>query len=112
MVIVVRTDLGMGKGKLCSQVAHAALAVYNLAKEKNPSLVREWEREGAKKVVLKVGSEEELLDVYRRAVEKGLPSVLIKDRGLTQIPPSFTAVGIGPEREEKIDEVTGNLRLL
>ena len=30
MVLVVRTDIGMGKGKACAQCAHAAVACYKV----------------------------------------------------------------------------------
>ena len=108
-VIVIRADLKMGKGKACAQVAHASLEAYLKAEGR----VRErWRREGAKKVVVKVNSEEELMEVFRKALELGLPVVLIRDAGLTQLPPGTpTAVGIGPAEEEKLDSITGELKL-
>lgn len=111
-VIAVRKDLRMSCGKLAVQVAHASLEAAEIARKNIPSIYREWREEGAKKVVVQVGSEDELIDIYRKALEKGLPAALIRDAGLTELEPGTpTAVGIGPQESERIDEVTGRLRL-
>ncbi len=111
-VIVVRKDLKISCGKMAAQVAHASLEAAELVKNRDHKLYRGWKQEGAKKVVLSVESEGELFEVYRRAQELGIPSVLIRDAGLTEVPPGTpTAVGIGPDKEERIDRVTGRLKL-
>lgn len=107
---MVRTDLDLGKGKLAAQVAHASLDAYLRASEDSK---RKWRAENQKKIVLKVENEERLLDIYEKAKRAGLPSTLILDAGLTQIPPGTkTAVGIGPAEEEIVDRITGELSLL
>jgi PTH2 family peptidyl-tRNA hydrolase len=109
-VIVVRTDLKLGKGKLAAQVAHASVESFLRTPEKDQ---RTWLSENQKKVVLKVKNERELLEIYEKAKRAGFSSTLIMDAGLTQIPPGTkTAVGIGPVEEEKIDRITGDLSLL
>ena len=109
-VIVVRTDLKMGKGKLAAQVAHASVAAFLKA---GFFAKRKWLRQGMKKIVLKVSSEKELLEIYRKAKKLKLPCELIRDAGLTQVEPgTITALGIGPAEDEKIDKITGNLKLL
>ena len=50
-VIVLRKDLKMGLGKSIVQACHASLGAYKRAK---PTARKLWEREGAKKVVVKV----------------------------------------------------------
>jgi PTH2 family peptidyl-tRNA hydrolase len=109
-VIVLRTDIEIGKGKLAAQAAHASVEAVL---KTDPKKVEKWEKEGAKKVVLKVNSEKELTDMYKKAVKTHLFTALIADRGLTQLEPGTkTALGIGPDTEEKIDKVTGKLKLL
>lgn len=109
-VIVVRTDLKMGKGKIAAQACHACLGCYKKA-DKND--IRKWELEGQKKVVLKVSSERELMELYSVIKSTALPCSLITDAGHTQIEPSTrTCLGIGPGSDEEIDRLTGDLKLL
>jgi peptidyl-tRNA hydrolase, PTH2 family len=111
--MVVRTDLGMGKGKIAAQVAHASLSAAEAAQQKKGGWYRAWKEEGQAKVVLKVGSESDLDDIFRKAKRAGLPASLIEDRGLTQVEPgTATCVGIGPAPESEVDEITGKLKLL
>lgn len=109
-VILVRKDLGMSKGKIAAQVAHAAM---DAASRADKTLVSEWRSEGMKKVVLKVANEKELLDYWHLAKAAKLATALIADAGKTQVAAgSKTALGIGPDNDEKIDKVTGNLKVL
>jgi len=109
-VIVVRTDLDMGKGKIAAQTSHASIAALRHAKEEDAD---EWDSQGMKKIVLKVSSEKELLSIFEQAKNARLPVAIIKDAGLTQIESgSPTAVGIGPAEDEEIDKITGKLKLL
>ncbi|MBW2981401.1 peptidyl-tRNA hydrolase Pth2 [Candidatus Woesearchaeota archaeon] len=109
-VILVRDDLKLPKGKLSAQVAHAAVeAAFNSDKKK----VDEWRKTGAKKVVLKVKDEKELLKYLQEAKDNKLKTALITDAGKTVIAPGTkTCAGIGPDEEDKIDEVTGKLKMI
>jgi PTH2 family peptidyl-tRNA hydrolase len=112
-VVAVRTDISMGKGKLAAQVAHAAVAASRDTERKKPEWFKAWWREGQAKIVVKVEGESQLIDLKRKAEELGLPTSIVVDRGLTQIPPdTATCLGIGPGPSELIDSVTGDLKLL
>jgi PTH2 family peptidyl-tRNA hydrolase len=109
-VLILRTDLNIGKGKLAAQACHAAVESVLASDEK---VVQKWRESGAKKVVLKVKSESDLIKIHKLATKAKLVSVLISDAGLTQLKPGTkTAVGIGPADEKKIDKITGKLKLL
>ncbi|CEG40545.1 peptidyl-trna hydrolase [Plasmopara halstedii] len=113
MVMCVRTDLKMGKGKIAAQCCHATLGAYKLALKRTPDAVRGWEMLGQAKVCLKVESEEELLALADKASECGLVSYVVVDAGRTQIAPdSKTVLSIGPAPLKVIDEVTGHLKLM
>lgn len=109
-VIVVRKDLKMDPGKLSVQVAHASLeSALRSSKDK----VEAWREEGAKKVVVKVDSEKELLELQKKAKSLKLVASLIIDAAKTFFDkPTVTCLGIGPDEDERIDKVTGNLKML
>lgn len=109
-VILVRADLKLPKGKMAAQAAHAAVeAAFNSDKKK----VAEWRESGAKKVVLKAADEKELLKYKQLAKDAGLKTALITDAGKTVLEPgTTTCLGIGPDEEDKIDKITGKLKIM
>jgi len=110
--IVLRTDLGMSTGKLISQACHAAVESSELAKKLKHKAWRAWRDEGAKKVVLQADSFEDLEELADKAEGLDIVNVLIQDRGLTEVPPgTLTTLGLGPDNSEKMDKVTGPLKL-
>ncbi len=112
-VIIIRADLKMGKGKIAAQSSHASLAAFKKTERKHPEIVREWEMEGQKKVILKVNSESELLECFELAKREEIPAELVRDAGHTQIEAgTLTCVGIGPWDDEELDELFGKLKLL
>ncbi len=110
LVILVRTDLKLTKGKMSAQVAHAAV---DCALSADKKLLEEWMNDGAKKVVLKVADLKELHKYKELAAKAGLNYALITDAGHTQVPAGTTTVlGIGPDDEKRIDAMTGSLKLV
>ena len=113
MVIVVRTDIKMSKGKIAAQAGHAAVSAAEYARKNRPEWWNPWLSEGQCKIAVKSKSEQEINELERKARNAGLPVALIVDRGLTEIPPSTTTcLGIGPAPANKVDVITGNLSLL
>lgn len=112
MVILIRTDLNMTKGKIASQCCHACLAAYKDAMKNCPHIVKSWEGIGQPKITLKVESENELLNLVKKAKEMGLCARCIVDDGRTQVAHGTkTVAAIGPGKAKLIDYVTGNLKL-
>jgi PTH2 family peptidyl-tRNA hydrolase len=137
-VIVMRTDLNMRKGKMIAQGAHASIAwisdygtgietitkktalapsgksiVERLVKELTPAQVQ-WLEGSFKKICVRADSEEELLEIVDRAAVRGVPCSLIQDKGDTEFHgvPTYTCLALGPDYSDKIDEITGDLKLL
>jgi len=107
--IVARTDVGMGKGKLAAQVAHASLSAYEDADQ---ATRREWKGSGQKKIVLKASGEAELFRLADEAERLGLPNAIVRDAGHTQLDPgTVTALAVGPGPDDDVDRVTGDLSL-
>ena len=111
-VIIVRTDLGMGKGKIAAQVGHACVIGALRVKSVHPDWFEEWQPYQAK-IVLRADSLDELESVRQQAATEGLPCSRVLDAGHTQLEPgTVTCVSIGPAPDGKLDRVTGNLKLL
>ena len=109
-VILVRQDLKLPKGKLAVQCSHASVA--SLVKSHKDDIAK-WQNEGMKKVVLKVKDLDELLLYKKKAEDIGLVVSLISDAGKTVVEPgTITCLGIGPDKEEKIDKVSGKLKMV
>jgi peptidyl-tRNA hydrolase, PTH2 family len=110
LVILVRQDLKLPKGKLAAQAAHAAVEV---TLKSSRIKVAKWRSEGQKKVVLKVKDEKELIRFMQQAKDAGLKTALITDAGRTCIAPGTrTCLGIGPDSDENIDNLTGELPMI
>lgn len=136
-VIILRKDLNMRKGKMVAQGSHASMKVIlDLMKSEmlmtspsdyyadkvevrtlslpNESALKDWINGIFTKVCVSADSEEELVGIYELAKSLGIPCSMIVDAGLTEFGgvPTKTAVAIGPDWEDKINEVTGHLKLL
>jgi len=112
-VIVMRTDLKMGKGKIAAQASHAAVSAAEEARKHHRAWLNAWLDEGQRKVVVKVRNEADLLRLKEQASRMRLPCALVYDRGLTQLPPdTLTCLSIGPAPNEQVDKITGDLPLL
>lgn len=129
-VIVMRKDLGMRKGKMIAQGAHASMKVFFDRLEdteiceddgeypgysfKVNKEEQEWISGRFTKIVVSCDSEEELLAIVAKAKAAKLPVALIQDAGKTEFAgvPTYTCCAVGPAKEKKVDRITGGLKLL
>ncbi|KAI1309338.1 Peptidyl-tRNA hydrolase 2, mitochondrial [Halotydeus destructor] len=112
LILIVRNDLKMGKGKAAAQCSHASVMAYNLAAKKDPSLLKLWLLSGQQKVVVKIESETALKQLRSKANELGLLTSVVRDAGHTQVAPNtLTVMAVGPGPEELVDKATGHLKL-
>lgn len=123
-VIVIRRDLKMRRGKEIAQGSHASgawlveavarsVGADGRAEVSLDPVARVWVTGSWRKVTLQVRSEEELLELHERASARGLRSHLVRDSGRTEFGgvPTLTALAIGPDLADEIDQVTGDLTL-
>jgi peptidyl-tRNA hydrolase, PTH2 family len=109
-VILVRQDLKLPKGKMAAQCAHASVDAVLKSDKK---VVKDWRMEGMKKIILKVSDEKELLKYNQIAKENGLVTAVITDAGKTVVAPGTrTCLAIGPDKEDNIDAVTSELKMI
>lgn len=113
MVIVMRADLKMSKGKMAAQASHAAVNCAFASKKKDSRNFDAWFLSGQRKVVLKINSLEALYELKAVADAQGITNSLITDQGRTEIPAgSVTCLGLGPAPESVLDKITGELSML
>jgi PTH2 family peptidyl-tRNA hydrolase len=123
-VIVMRKDLGMRKGKMIAQGAHASMKVIldagridhdggSFALSLTPALTS-WLGGRFTKVCVSVDSEAALVEIVERASAAGVPCALITDSGATEFHgvPTRTCCAVGPAWTDEVDAITGGLPLL
>jgi PTH2 family peptidyl-tRNA hydrolase len=120
-VIVMRKDLKMRRGKEIAQGAHASMKVLldkmhlqdNKLQLELDDKISQWLSDGFAKICLYIESEEEMIELYDKAKQKGLLCSMITDSGNTEFHgvPTNTCIAIGPDFSEKINDLTGHLKL-
>ncbi len=112
LVVAVRQDLEMSKGKMAVQVAHASVISSLTCKASNAKWFRSWYNEGQKKVVVKADDVEMLEELQEEAEKLNISTAMIDDAGLTELSPgTTTCLGMGPAPNSVIDQVTKKLKL-
>ena len=111
MYFVVNGELNMQKGKIASQVAHAAEHITEHCVKYHPDLWKKYIQSNTPKIVLKTRSQHELLDIISKTSD--IFKSYIIDAGRTQIPEdSLTVVGYIPMVKCDVPDCIENLKLL
>ena len=111
MVLCVRNDLNMGKGKIVSQACHGVMRLTLMLIDENQDLLRKYLLHETK-ITLKINSESELIKLRDTCVEKKLHHIVIEDAGKTQVDPGTKTVLAIIGASKEIDEVVKHLKLL
>ena len=99
MTALVRSDLGMGPGKIAEQVSRATLGAYRDACTVNPDAVKSWMACGEPIIVLQVENLKELYGLLAAARARGLVAHSASATGTT------TVGLIGPGLVAEVDAV-------
>jgi PTH2 family peptidyl-tRNA hydrolase len=104
MAIVIRKDLKLSVGKLASQVSHAVARSDGHADYGKPGSV--------KSVILSCKGETQLLNLYQKCLEAGIPHGLQTDTGINELDAGTpTVLCVGPYSEEEVSKLTKRLRV-
>lgn len=113
LVILVRDDLKMSKGKIAAQAGHAAVNCVLSIKKKDAGAFEKWTMSNQPIVVLKIGSEREMFEFKAVADAQKINNSAVCDAGRTEVEPgTFTCLGIGPAPSSVLDKITGELKML
>lgn len=130
-IIVMRKDLKMRRGKEIAQGGHSVMKDMIFAGKKETVIENGieymqftlkvpkgdpweiWLNNSFTKICVTVNSEQELIDVYNKAVAAGLSAAMVEDNGLTEFNgvKTKTCCAIGPADAEVLAPITGHLPL-
>lgn len=128
-VIIVNKEFKMPPGKMAAQVAHASChAIITMMNkdvyEGNPMKIEQyrnpywhtnfynWIKQGYPKIILQCKTENELKEIFRKAIKEKLPSYIVYDEGRTVLKGRhYTTCAIGPWKNKEIQNITGELKL-
>jgi PTH2 family peptidyl-tRNA hydrolase len=109
--IVARKDLKLSHGKLAAQASHASVNAFrNVQKHGDKEWIRDWDKDGHTKVVLKVSDAVALHDLIEQ-LPSNFVSVIV-DAGRTEIEAgTMTCIGIGPIPADQVEHALSDLKL-
>src|SRR3989442_9374248 len=86
--LIIRLDLKIGRGKIAIQCSHAAVSAAEQARIRFPQWWKAWLQHGQRKIALKEPDLDSLFELANNASMNSIPFYLVRDRGLTSVPPS------------------------
>eukprot|EP00635_Sarcinochrysidales_sp_CCMP3193_P012406 CAMPEP_0118901564 /NCGR_PEP_ID=MMETSP1166-20130328/7222_1 /TAXON_ID=1104430 /ORGANISM="Chrysoreinhardia sp, Strain CCMP3193" /LENGTH=364 /DNA_ID=CAMNT_0006840741 /DNA_START=55 /DNA_END=1149 /DNA_ORIENTATION=+ len=118
LVLVVRTDVAMSRGKIAAQSAHAALGAYRTVVERNPALALDWIDKSGEKTIVCAPPPTQTWDAFLataipKADRANVATFLVHDAGRTEVASgTSTVLAVGPALSAHIDPITRSLPLL
>ena len=114
MMLCVREDLKMKKGKIGAQCSHATLGLYKMiaGKKKHEKMLEDWETKGQKKIVAKLKDEAAMNLLVSRATDANIKFYVVQDAGHTQVAAGSRTVIALIDYENKMNTITGRLKLM
>jgi len=110
LIIFMRTDLNMSRGKMAVQAGHA---VAHAMMNSRPDNIETWFENAQVKIVLPVNSLEEMMELHDEAEGRGLPCHIVHDAGRTEVEPNTaTCLAVGIAKAKRLDKLTAGYKPL
>jgi PTH2 family peptidyl-tRNA hydrolase len=111
LALIVRSDITMSKGKTIAQTGHAIVDATVKAYT-STTIFFKWQTAGETIIAVKA-NDKTLNTIITIAERKGINCGIVRDAGKTEVAPGTITVGyVGPDTDEKIDKLIGQLKLL
>lgn len=112
IVICVRKDLNMRKGKIAVQAVHACFGLVNELKDKRPELLEQMHY--MRKICVQLPALSDVGHVTLMAEALDVPCYTVTDLGLTEFNgnPTVTVCAVGPATDDVLESITGGYQLL
>lgn len=116
--IVMRTDIGMSRGKMIAQACHAVeglnlLLVQRLGIPNYMGLKHRYRLGGSTKIALRCDDEATLIDCIHICEGSDIPVYVVRDAGRTEVEPdTATCLAFGPIARDEVPSKLRRMRLL
>jgi len=114
MMLLVNMSLKMKSGKIGAQCGHATIGVYEqiFGKKKYEKMIDDWKSNGQKKICAKLKDDGEMNLIISKLVDNGIAHYTVVDAGRTQVKSGSRTVLAVIDYENKLNQITNNLKLL
>lgn len=114
MMLLVNMSLKMDKGKIGAQCGHATLGLYKqvMSMTKYQKMLEMWETNGQKKICAKLKDDGEMNLIISKLVDESIPHYTVIDAGKTQVNAGSRTILAIIGYENKLNQITGRLKLL
>lgn len=114
MMLLVNMSLKMDKGKIGAQCGHATLGLYKqvMPMTKYQKMLEMWETNGQKKICAKLKDDGEMNLIISKLVDESIPHYTVIDAGKTQVKAGSRTILAIIGYENKLNQITGRLKLL
>jgi peptidyl-tRNA hydrolase len=100
-VAIILQGEPMSKQELFKECGTGFTIAFEQSRKTHPTIARKWMENGYMKIVLKCPTQEKFDEIYSKVITNNFPNT-INDRILV----------VGPIESDKIDSITGELKLL
>ena len=112
LVIIVRKDLKMCHGLICSDVVRAAIMSMDIS---NPNVVNMWRKNGMRKLILKTNTLNDFTNLHKSLSKNNIDTVFVYNNNLMPIVNqrgNATTMAIEIIDEKRIDNLIKDFKLL